>query len=75
MYDDSEGHITLYVNGEAVATAEFNASWSATGPLQIGRGHTADGGWGEYFHGGADTVRVFGGALSASQVNSFAYLN
>ncbi|MEV0022381.1 LamG domain-containing protein [Streptomyces atroolivaceus] len=75
VYDDSEGHITLYVNGEAVATAEFNASWSATGPLQIGRGHTVDGGWGEYFHGGADTVRVFGGALSASQVNSFAYLN
>lgn len=46
VYDDSEGHITLYVGGEAVATAEFNASWSAPGPLQIGRGHTADGGWG-----------------------------
>ncbi|MFE4956529.1 LamG domain-containing protein [Streptomyces sp. NPDC056653] len=74
VYDDSEGHITLYVEGEAVATTEFNASWSAPGSLQIGRGHTADGGWGEYFHGGADTVRVFSGALTASQVNSFAYL-
>lgn len=74
VYDDSEGHITLYVRGEAVATTEFNASWSAPGPLQIGRGHTADGGWGEYFHGGADTVRVFDGALTASQVRSFAYL-
>ncbi|MFE7328848.1 LamG domain-containing protein [Streptomyces sp. NPDC057565] len=74
VYDDSEGHITLYIKGKAVATAEFNASWSAPGPLQIGRGHTADGGWGEYFHGGADTVRVFNGALTASQVNSFAYL-
>ncbi|CAL9383345.1 hypothetical protein SUDANB15_01096 [Streptomyces sp. enrichment culture] len=74
VHDDSEGRITLYVRGEAVATAEFDASWSAPGPLQIGRGHTADGGWGEYFHGGADTVRVFGGALTASQVNSFAHL-
>lgn len=74
VYDDSEGHITLYVNGEAVAGTEFNASWNAPGPLQIGRGHTADGGWGEYFHGGADTVRVFSGALTASQVKSFAYL-
>ncbi|MFB4426223.1 LamG domain-containing protein [Streptomyces sp. QL37] len=74
VYDDSEGHITLYVHGEAVATAAFNASWSAPGALQIGRGHTADGGWGEYFHGGADTVRVFSGALTASQVKSFAYL-
>ncbi|NEY30790.1 LamG domain-containing protein [Streptomyces sp. PRKS01-65] len=74
VYDDSEGHITLYIGGEAVATAEFHASWSAPGPLQIGRGHTADGGWGEYFHGGADTLRVFRGALTASQVKSFAYL-
>ncbi|GAA2250641.1 hypothetical protein GCM10010145_17650 [Streptomyces ruber] len=75
VYDDSEGRITLYVGGEAVATAEFDASWSATGPLQIGRGHTADGGWGEYFHGGADAVRVFRGALTAAQVRSFAYLH
>ncbi|WP_203184733.1 LamG domain-containing protein [Streptomyces pratensis] len=74
VYDDSEGHITLYVKGEAVATAEFNASWNAPGPLQVGRGHTADGGWGEYFHGGADTVRFFDGALTAAQVKSFAYL-
>jgi hypothetical protein len=75
VYDDSEGHITLYVEGEPVATGEFNASWSASGPLQIGRGHTADGGWGEYFHGGADTVRVFSGALTPTQVWSFANLN
>lgn len=75
VYDDSEGRVTLYAEGEAVATAEFNASWSAPGPLQIGRGHTADGGWGEYFHGGADTVRVFSGALTASQVRSFAHLS
>ncbi|CAL9632640.1 LamG-like jellyroll fold domain-containing protein [Streptomyces sp. enrichment culture] len=74
VHDDSEGRITLYVGGEAVATAGFGASWSAPGPLQIGRGHTADGGWGEYFHGGADTVRVFSGALTASQVPSFAHL-
>ncbi|MFF0289852.1 LamG-like jellyroll fold domain-containing protein [Streptomyces sp. NPDC005262] len=74
VFDDSEGHITLYVKGEAVATTEFSASWSAPGPLRIGRGHTPDGAWGEYFHGGADTVRVFSGALTRSQVNSFAYL-
>lgn len=75
VYDAKEGDITLYVGGEAVGTAEFRASWTAPGPLQIGRGHTADGGWGEYFHGGADTVRVFSGALAASQVNMFAHLN
>ncbi|MFD7770043.1 LamG-like jellyroll fold domain-containing protein [Streptomyces sp. NPDC059787] len=74
VYDDSKGRVTLYVKGEAVAGAAFDAAWSAPGPLQIGRGHTA-GGWGEYFHGGADTVRVFNGALTASQVRSFAYLS
>ncbi|AKZ54272.1 conserved exported protein of unknown function [Streptomyces ambofaciens ATCC 23877] len=73
VYDDSEGHITLYVRGEAVATARFNASWAAPGPLNVGRGHTADGGWGEYFHGGVDTVRVFRGALTPTEVKSFAY--
>ncbi|MEU1217219.1 hypothetical protein ACFYSH_33545 [Streptomyces sp. NPDC005791] len=55
-----------------MATTGFNTSWSAPGPLRIGRGHTADGGWGEYFHGGADTVRVYGGALTAAQAKSFA---
>ncbi|WP_081235576.1 hypothetical protein [Streptomyces viridosporus] len=29
VHDDSEGHITLYVAGEAVAITEFNDSWSA----------------------------------------------
>ncbi|MFI5572353.1 hypothetical protein ACIA6T_34500 [Streptomyces sp. NPDC051740] len=57
-----------------MTTTEFNASWNAPDPLQIGRGHTADGGWGEYFHGGVDTLRVFGGALTASQTKSSAYL-
>ncbi|MFE3515237.1 LamG-like jellyroll fold domain-containing protein [Streptomyces sp. NPDC059166] len=74
VHDDSEGRITLYVGGEEVASAEFDAAWNAPGPLQIGRGHTAAGDWGEYCRGGADTVRVFDGALTASEARSYAYL-
>ncbi|MGW2276534.1 LamG domain-containing protein [Streptomyces sp. NPDC001770] len=72
VYDDSEGRITLYADGEPLAAASFNAAWSAPGPLQIGRGHTADGGWGEYYQGGADDIQVFEGALTATEVRSVA---
>jgi hypothetical protein len=73
VYDDSEGHITPCTpRARRWPPRGSTPPGAPPGPLRIGRGHTADGGWGEYFHGGADTVRVFGGALTAAQAKSFA---
>ncbi|MGA5385757.1 LamG-like jellyroll fold domain-containing protein [Streptomyces pseudogriseolus] len=74
VFDDAAGRVTLYVQGNAVVTAEHTAPWSSTGPLQIGRGHTSGGEWGDHLKGGVDTVRVFRGALTEQQVVMYAYL-
>lgn len=67
--DRTTGMITLYVNGEAgpAARAPLARSWSSTGGLQVGRGHTADG-WGDYLHGSVDEVQLFSGALAKSEI-------
>lgn len=67
--DRTSGEITLYVNGQAgpAAHAPLARSWSSTGGLQVGRGHTADG-WGDYLHGSVDEVQVFSGALTESEI-------
>ncbi|WP_448315385.1 LamG-like jellyroll fold domain-containing protein [Streptomyces sp. CO7] len=69
VHDDAADTITLHVDGGggAVATAAFDAAWAADGPLQVGRGRTADG-WGEYFHGEVDNIRAFTGALAAGDI-------
>lgn len=74
VYDKATDRITLYLDGQAVADAEFHGAWTAPGPLQIGRGHTADGSWGEYLHGAVDAVRVFEGALASDRVVFYDYL-
>lgn len=50
--------------GQGDSLVTFDHAWKSTGPLQVGRGRTADG-WGEYLHGAVDEVRVFSGTLSA----------
>ncbi|MGW0603407.1 LamG-like jellyroll fold domain-containing protein [Streptomyces sp. NPDC002640] len=69
VHDDAADRITLYVDGEGgeATSASFDSAWAAEGPLQVGRGRTADG-WGEYFHGAVDNVRVFTGALTRDDI-------
>ncbi|MEV5600217.1 LamG domain-containing protein [Streptomyces sp. NPDC052299] len=73
VYDAGLDRITLYVDGIAADTA-FRSSWTSTGGLQIGRGHTADG-WGEYLRGAVDEVQVFSGALSEGDVGLLGWGN
>ncbi|MCX4533484.1 LamG domain-containing protein [Streptomyces sp. NBC_00841] len=64
VYDDATDKIRLYLDGytNAQATADFPKGWHSTGPLQVGRAHTADG-WGEYLHGDVDEIQAYAGAL------------
>ncbi|MER5533195.1 LamG domain-containing protein [Streptomyces mirabilis] len=64
VYDDATDTIKLYLDGytNAGATAAFPNGLHSSGPLQVGRGHTADG-WGEYLHGDVDEVQAYAGAL------------
>ncbi|MFE5907507.1 LamG-like jellyroll fold domain-containing protein [Streptomyces wedmorensis] len=64
VYDDGSDTIKLYVDGytNAGATADLPRTWRATGPLQIGRGLTAEGP-GEYLRGDVDEVQAYAGAL------------
>ncbi|MFD9506252.1 LamG domain-containing protein [Streptomyces mirabilis] len=64
VYDDATDTIKLYLDGytNAAATAAFPNGLHSSGPLQVGRGHTADG-WGEYLHGDVDEVQAYAGAL------------
>lgn len=64
VYDDATDTIKLYLDGytNAAATAAFPNGLHSFGPLQVGRGHTADG-WGEYLHGDVDEVQAYAGAL------------
>ncbi|MDX3247540.1 LamG domain-containing protein [Streptomyces sp. ME18-1-4] len=63
-YDNAANEVRLYVDGETAARAPYTSAWSATSGLQVGRGLTADGGWGGYLHGAVDDVRVYEGAVS-----------
>lgn len=69
VHDATTGEIALYVNGESRPTAHapLARSWSSTGGLQVGRGHTADG-WGDYLHGSVDEVQAFSGVLTGSEI-------
>jgi concanavalin A-like lectin/glucanase superfamily protein len=71
VYDDATDTVTLYADGNASdqATAHFANGWHSSGPLQVGRAHTADGGWREYLHGDVDEVQAFAGAVSADKVS------
>ncbi|MFJ8505679.1 LamG-like jellyroll fold domain-containing protein [Streptomyces avermitilis] len=69
VYDDATDQVRLYLDGFAgtSATADFPDGWHSSGPLQVGRGHTADG-WGEYLHGDVDEVQALSGALRDSDI-------
>jgi hypothetical protein len=65
VHDDTADTVALYVDrlGSPGGPVSFDAAWEAGGPLQVGRGRTADG-WSEYFNGAVDHIRVYTGALA-----------
>ena len=65
----SAGTMSLYVNGVLQSTVANTTSWSATGPLVVGRGKFSAG-LRDYVTGSIDSVAVFGSALTASQVTA-----
>lgn len=69
VYDPSTTKLYLYVNGTSNGSATKTLSWDATGALQLGRMLSADAYTG-YFPGVIDDVRVYGRALSASEIRN-----
>jgi hypothetical protein len=65
-YDPATSQSKLYVNGILQGTATTTGSWSATGPMQIGRYK-----WGTYqyyFDGSIDEVKVWQRALTDEEI-------
>ncbi len=59
--------LRLYVNGTLASTRAVSGSMSpSTGALRIG----GNGTWGEWFAGLIDNVRIYGRALSATEIQS-----
>jgi hypothetical protein len=67
VFDLTDHRIRLYVNGQFNDQVDCDASWNATGPLEIGR-VKYNGGFQDYFAGDIDDVRVYAGALTDDQV-------
>ncbi len=72
VHDAASDGVTLYVDGQPSDGVDFRSSWTSTGGLQVGRGHTADG-WGEYLHGSVDEVQAFSGALGETAVHQLGH--
>ncbi|MEW2256814.1 LamG domain-containing protein [Streptomyces sp. NPDC047869] len=74
VYDDAADTIRLYLDGMAgdAQTAGFANGWRSGGPLQVGRGLTADG-WGEYLHGAVDEVQAYSGALRDRDITGLGF--
>ncbi|MEV5462733.1 LamG domain-containing protein [Streptomyces cellulosae] len=65
VYDDATDTVKLFADGytDADGTAHVRDGWASSGPLQVGRARTADGGWGEHLRGQVDELQVYAGAL------------
>ncbi|NUP76258.1 MAG: LamG domain-containing protein [Nonomuraea sp.] len=73
VYDALAGELRVYVNGRLSATTvtPHLSTWSATGPLQLGRTKSA-GVFTGYWPGTVDDVRTYDGVLSAEQIAQLA---
>ncbi|MER6584080.1 LamG domain-containing protein [Nonomuraea sp. NPDC001023] len=73
VYDALAGELRVYVNGRLSATTvtPHVSTWTATGPLQLGRSKTA-GVFTGYWPGTVDDVRTYDGVLSAEQIAQLA---
>ncbi|MFE5599331.1 LamG domain-containing protein [Streptomyces coelicoflavus] len=69
VYDAATDTVKLFADGYTNdgATAHLANGWTSTGPLQVGRAHTADG-WGEHLKGAVDEVQAYAGALRDDDV-------
>ncbi|MCV0402613.1 MAG: hypothetical protein K5924_02765 [Chloroflexi bacterium] len=63
VYDDAEGEIRLYVNGEPAASVPFAATWQAEGPLTVAvaQAHSVQA---DFWPGAISDVRVYDVALT-----------
>ncbi|WP_299548371.1 LamG-like jellyroll fold domain-containing protein [Seonamhaeicola sp.] len=80
VYTSSTGAMTLYVDGEQVATGNVGSTGKvientddANGNFEVGRRSTEDVANLEYFKGDIDEVRVFDVALTAEQIQMMVY--
>jgi hypothetical protein len=71
VYDAAARQIRLYVDGELTGTAAFTTAWQANGPMQIGRTRYG-GGYGNYWPGAVDDMRVYTGVLSRTEIDNLA---
>ena len=69
VYNPSTTSLDLYINGTSNGSATKTLSWDATGGVQFGRMLSADAYTG-YFPGVVDDVRVYGRALSATEIRN-----
>ncbi|MFD3666250.1 LamG domain-containing protein [Streptomyces sp. NPDC058659] len=71
VYDSVEKEMRLYVNGRLQGTHAMQASWKATGGLQIGRA-LWNSEYHGYFAGSIDEVNTWSRALSGDEVAQIA---
>jgi hypothetical protein len=71
VYDPTVNKIFLYVDGGVIGNATKTVNWNAGGALQAGRAMVS-GGWGDYFNGRVDDVRVYSRVLSAAEISAMA---
>ncbi|GAA4991350.1 hypothetical protein GCM10023205_74200 [Yinghuangia aomiensis] len=66
VFDASNNHLRLYVNGVLQADVANPSPWSATGRLTIGKAKNDT----DLFHGGISDVEIFDRPLTAADVTS-----
>jgi alpha-L-arabinofuranosidase len=71
VYNATQNTISLYVNGTLQQTQSNSGSWSATGPLAVGRGKFA-GNLVDFVSGRIDDARVYSGVLAGSAIKQLA---
>jgi Concanavalin A-like lectin/glucanases superfamily len=67
--DSTTGQLTLYVDGVAQGSVRYAGRPGAAGPLAVGRG-LSNGAKVQFFPGAVDSVRAYGGALTAEEVRA-----
>ncbi len=67
VYDATAGTLTLYIDGAPATSGPHSSSWTASGPLQLGR-QKSGGAWQNPFAGTIDDVRTYQQALTGTQI-------
>ncbi|MGW7419963.1 LamG-like jellyroll fold domain-containing protein [Streptomyces sp. NPDC054813] len=74
VYDEKADQLRLYVASDypaATADVAGENTWTPTGPLQVGRTRTPDGG-ADYLAGAIDEVHTYAGVLTRTQIAQLA---